>query len=176
VGKYGTSTRRARELRKSLTPQEAQLWLQLRAMRADGFHFRRQAPLLGFYLDFVCFKHRLVIEIDGSQHAEDLQADHDVMRDAMLPRAGFRTLRFWNSDVDTNLDGVMETIQQALGYPPSPSWGGLADAQRRPGGGVGRVNAPLHLPSPAPDTPTRSSLCDDHPPHEGEGWVGEQPP
>ena len=97
AGKSGASTkRRARDLRKNLTRQEARLWQQLRAMRADGFHFRRQAPLLGFYLDFVCFRHRLVIELDGSHHAEDIQADHDAMRDTILCRAGFRILRFWN--------------------------------------------------------------------------------
>ncbi len=110
----GEATKRARELRKSMTPQEARLWLQLRAMRADGFHFRRQAPLLGFYLDFVCFSRRLVIEVDGAQHAEDVQADHDAMRDAILARQGFRTLRFWNSEINTNLDGVMQAIQTAL--------------------------------------------------------------
>jgi very-short-patch-repair endonuclease len=137
-----------------LTPQEARLWLQLRGLRADGFHFRRQAPLLGFYLDFVCFKHRLVIEVDGSQHADGFQLDHDAMRDAMLRRAGFRTLRFWNSDVTSNLDGVVETIHRALAFPPSPSWGGTADAKHRQGGGVGRGNDNPRVSSVAPDSPT----------------------
>ena len=123
VGKSATTTTRARarELRKSLTPQEARLWLQLRALRSDGFHFRRQAPLLGFYLDFVCFKRRLVIEVDGSKHAEDVQADHDAMRDSILRKAGFRTLRFWNSEINTNLHGVMETIQRALAASDFPT-------------------------------------------------------
>src|SRR6202021_544981 len=98
------STKRARELRKSLTPQEARLWLRLRALRADGFHFRRQAPLFGFYPDFVCFTHRLIAEVDGSQHGDGAQFAHDAIRDAMLRRAGFRTLRFWNSDVNANLE------------------------------------------------------------------------
>src|SRR5258708_24049858 len=89
VGESGATTKRARELRKTLTPQEACLWLQLRLLRADGFHFRRQAPLLGFYLDFVCFRRRLIVEIDGSQHADDdRQIDHDAMRDAILRKAG----------------------------------------------------------------------------------------
>ena len=165
-------TKRARELRKSLTRQEARLWLQLRALRREGFHFRRQAPLLGFYLDFVCFKHRLVVEIDGSQHGEVVQADHDAMRDAILRRAGFRTLRFWNSDIDANLDGVMVTIQQALGIPPSPLWGGTADAQHRQGGGIGRVNGDLRARRTAPDSPTlapRIKSGGPVPPHKGEG-------
>ena len=168
VGKSRAATKRARELRKSLTPPEVRLWLQLRLMRVEGFHFRRQAPLLGFYLDFVCFKHRLVVEIDGSQHADDPQADHDSMRDAILRRAGFRTLRFWNSDVDANLDGVMVTIQQALQSPPSPSWGGTADAQHRQGGEVRRVNDSQRVRRMAPESPTLTAARS-FPPHEGEG-------
>ena len=98
VGKSAATTKRGRKLRKTLTPQEARLWLPLRPMRAEGVHFRRQAPFRGFYLDFVCFRHRLVIEVDGCQHADEIQADHDVVRDAILKREGFRTLRFWNSE------------------------------------------------------------------------------
>jgi very-short-patch-repair endonuclease len=120
------STARARQLRKSLTPQEARLWLALRALRSRGFHFRRQAPFRGFYLDFVCFKNRLVVEVDGGQHGEEVQEAHDTMRDDILARAGFRTMRVWNSEVNTNLDGVMYSILAALGaidgasLPPSP--------------------------------------------------------
>ena len=109
------NTPRAREMRKTLTPQEARLWAHLRPLRARGFHIRRQAPFKGFYLDFVCFKQRLVVEVDGGQHNEDVQAAHDAMRDAVLSRAGFRTLRFWNHDVNTNLDGVLTDILRALG-------------------------------------------------------------
>ncbi|MHB8530097.1 MAG: endonuclease domain-containing protein [Caulobacteraceae bacterium] len=107
-------TRRARDLRKALTPQEARLWLRLRALRPEGFHFRRQAPFLGFYLDFVCFRSRLVVEADGSQHNDSVQADHDAMRDSILSRAGFRTLRFSNADLNVNIDGVVETILAEL--------------------------------------------------------------
>jgi very-short-patch-repair endonuclease len=171
VGKSATTTKRARNLRKNLTSRETRLWVHLRALRADGFHFRRQAPLLGFYLDFVCFKHRLVIEVDGGQHGEDTQAEHDAMRGAILSRAGFCVLRFWNSDVSDNLDGVRVTIQQALGMPPSPSWGGIADAKHRRGGEIRRFNN--HWRS-SPDIPTGSPLRADRPPHEGEG--SSQPP
>jgi very-short-patch-repair endonuclease len=172
VGESKATTKRARELRKTLTPQEARLWMQLRVMRADGFHFRRQAPLLGFYLDFVCFKHRLIVEIDGSQHADDVrQIDHDAMRDAILQRAGFRTLRLWNSDVSDNLDGVVQTIQLALQNPPSPSWGGTAGAQHRQGGGVGRDNDRSLGQRTASDSPTLTASRS-VPPHEGEGGKG----
>jgi very-short-patch-repair endonuclease len=88
--------------------------LALRALRAEGFHFRRQAPFLGYFLDSVCFSRRLVVEVDGSQHAEGAQADHDAIRDAVLRREGFQTLRAWNNEVNTNLDGVVDGILMAL--------------------------------------------------------------
>ena len=106
---------RARELLKSLTPQEARLWLRLRALRAQGFHVRRQAPFRGYYLDFVCFERRVVVEVDGSQHGQDEGRARDEVRDAVLQREGFRVLRFWNREVMENLDGVMQTIFGALG-------------------------------------------------------------
>jgi hypothetical protein len=91
------------------------------------------------------------------------------MRDAILQKAGFRTLRFWNSDIGTNLDGVVQTIQLALDIQPSPSWGGKT--AKRLGGDVRSPNANLTIQHPSPDIPTRSALrsC---PPHEGEGCGG----
>jgi len=105
---------RAREFRKNLTPQEARLRIELRALRARGFHFRRRAPFRGYYLDFVCFSRRLVVEVDGGGHAEGVQANHDAARDAVLKRHDFQTLRFWNSDINTNLEGVMTDILAAV--------------------------------------------------------------
>ena len=101
---------RARALRKTMTPQEVKLWVQLRRLRPQGFHFRRQAPLEGYILDFVCFKHRLIVEVDGNQHGFDARLAHDGHRDAHFAALGFLTLRFWNHDVDEHLDGVVETI------------------------------------------------------------------
>jgi very-short-patch-repair endonuclease len=106
-------------MRKQLTPREAKLWIHLRALRSEGFHFRRQAPFRGYYLDFVCFKRGLVIEVDGGGHGEAVQITHDAMRDTVLKREGFRTLRFWNGDINTNLDGVMRDILSALHRAPS---------------------------------------------------------
>jgi very-short-patch-repair endonuclease len=90
------------------------VWNHLRSWRKRGYHFRRQAPRNGYILDFVCLKHSLVVEIDGGQHNGDAHALKDAKRDEMLWRDGFRVLRFWNSDVDRNLGGVLQTIDVAL--------------------------------------------------------------
>lgn len=100
----------ARRLRQSMTPQEVKVWSQLRLLRPQGLHFRRQAPLRGYILDFVCFNRRLIVEIDGSQHGEVAQVGSDERRDALFASEGFLTLRFWNNEVDANLNGVIETI------------------------------------------------------------------
>jgi len=101
-------------LRKAMTRQEIKLWLHLRSWKARGYHFRRQSPRAGYIADFVCMKHRLVIEIDGSQHNLQTHAAHDARRDEKLAKNGFHVLRFWNSDVDCNLIGVLEAIDSAL--------------------------------------------------------------
>ena len=97
-----------------MTPQEVKLWVHLRSWRARGFHFRRQAPRSGYIVDFMCMKHKLIIEVDGGQHNFDDHVARDRTRDQTLARDGFRVLRFWNSDVDRNLNGVSETIDAAL--------------------------------------------------------------
>ena len=109
------TTIRARALRKVMTPHEARLWVYLRSLRAEGFHFRRQAPLEGYFVDFVCFRSRLVIEADGGHHTESSQAAHDALRDLVLARAGFRVLRFFNDAVRYEPDGVNQAIRRALG-------------------------------------------------------------
>ncbi|PWB88719.1 endonuclease domain-containing protein [Methylocystis sp. MitZ-2018] len=101
---------RARELRKNMTPQEVKLWSQLRKLRPQGFHFRRQAPIEGYVLDFVCYKYRLIVEADGAQHGEDKGLRRDAKRDAIFRANGFHVLRFWNHEIDANLNGVVETI------------------------------------------------------------------
>ena len=106
--------RRARELRHSMTEPEVILWSRLKLLRSRGFHVRRQAPFRGYYLDFVCFDRRVVIEVDGVHHKEGDQAAHDALRDAILARASFQVLRFENSVSRQNLDGVMYSILTAL--------------------------------------------------------------
>jgi len=103
---------RAIELREQQTPHEHALWQQLRAKRFSGYKFRRQQPLAGYIVDFVCFSQRLIVELDGGQHAE--ATEYDVRRDAGLKRAGFRVLRFWNTEWATQQDAVLETIWRAL--------------------------------------------------------------
>ena len=104
----------ARALRKRLTPQEVKLWVKLRELKPLGFHFRRQAPIGRYIVDFVSFQSQLVIEADGGQHGMPGGARLDQARDDFLRSQGFRVLRFWNSDIDENLAGVMESILSAL--------------------------------------------------------------
>jgi len=111
---YTRQAYRAHDLRNSMTEPEVILWSRLKRLRARGFHFRRQAPFRGCYLDFVCFERRLVFEVDGGHHSEFQQAAHDAIRDAVLDREGFRVLRYWNRDVRQNLDGVTASILAAL--------------------------------------------------------------
>jgi very-short-patch-repair endonuclease len=111
----------ARALRKRLTPQEVKLWVKLRELKSLGFHFRRQAPIGSYIVDFISFRSQLVIEADGGQHGMPEGAQSDQARDAFLRSQGFRVLRFWNSDIDRNLDGVMESILSALNDKRLPS-------------------------------------------------------
>ncbi len=104
----------ARALRKRLTPQEVKLWVRLRELRlSHNLHFRRQAPIGSYVVDFENRRARIVIEIDGGQHAMPEGTLADAQRDAALTAKGYRVLRFWNSDVDSNLDGDVETILAA---------------------------------------------------------------
>jgi very-short-patch-repair endonuclease len=104
----------ARFLRKRLTSQEVKLWVRLREWKHLGFHFRRQAPIGPYIVDFVSFRSRLVIEADGGQHGMSKGVESDRSRDDFLRSQGFQVLRFWNSDIDANLEGVLETIFSAL--------------------------------------------------------------
>jgi len=104
----------ARRLRKTMTPQEVKLWVHLRSWRQRGFHFRRQSPREGYIVDFVCMRHKLVVEIDGGQHNLDPHAERDARRDRRLVQNGFTVLRFWNNEVDRNLEGVLTLIDVAL--------------------------------------------------------------
>jgi very-short-patch-repair endonuclease len=139
---------RSRALRKALTEHEARLSVRLRKLRSQGCHFRRQAPFRGYFLDFVCLGHKVVVELDGGGHGHDAQAEHDRRRDAVLSRDGFRVLRFWNYELDDDIDAVMEAIWRALGEaappPVSPA------AIHPPREGEGRiVFAPQSLDGPS---------------------------
>lgn len=112
---YTAKAYRARAMRNAMTKPEVILWSQLKRLRAEGWHVRRQAPFRGYYLDFVCFSHRVAIEVDGGSHAEPEQAAHDKVRDLVLEREGFRVIRVSNSDVRENLEAVMYLIRATLG-------------------------------------------------------------
>ncbi len=109
----------ARMLRKNMTPQEVKLWCQLRYLNKQGFHFRRQAPLNRFIVDFLERKRRLVIEVDGSQHGDVKVVGRDSRRDELLLNYGYRVLRFWNVDIDCAMDGVIDKIHETI-YGPLP--------------------------------------------------------
>lgn len=102
----------ARALRKNPTDAERQLWIHLRAGRLNGYRFRRQRPFGPYVLDFVCLEARVAIELDGSQHVE--QMAYDEQRDAFIRSYGMRVLRFWNGDVLSKTQSVLETICEAL--------------------------------------------------------------
>ncbi|SMH58964.1 Holliday junction endonuclease RuvC [Azospirillum lipoferum] len=105
-------TERARVLRRDSTDVEKLLWQRLRNTQL-GAKFRRQEPIFGFTVDFISHDHRLIVELDGGQHAEQTAA-HDARRAKLLEQAGFRILRFWNNDVADNLDGVLTAIKAQL--------------------------------------------------------------
>jgi very-short-patch-repair endonuclease len=120
-GRRYMANERARQLRKSMTPQEVKLWVQLRSWRSRGFHFRRQAPRGGYILDFVCLRERLVVEVDGGQHGAGGQVTRDGVRDDYFAMRGFKVLRFWNNDIDRNLAGVLDCIDRELRNCQSPT-------------------------------------------------------
>ena len=104
----------ARGLRKNATSAERNLWRAINAKQIEGFRFRRQVPLLGFIVDFICTEVRLVIEIDGATHSTDEEVMRDARRDAALRAEGNSVLRFRNEQIYENLDGVLETIRLKL--------------------------------------------------------------
>ena len=109
---------RARELRKNATDAERKLWWKLRYHQLDGYRFRRQVPIGQYIVDFACLSHRLLVELDGSQHGERIA--YDQARTRRLESRGSRVVRFWNGDVVRDIDSVLETIYRALSDTPHP--------------------------------------------------------
>ena len=107
----------AKELRKRSTDAEKLLWKYLRLEQLEGLKFRRQQPIDNYIVDFVCLKKRIIIEVDGGQHSEEKEKDRE--RDNYLKKQGFEVLRFWNNEVLTNVEGVLEVIRgNCLKHPP----------------------------------------------------------
>jgi len=118
---------RARKMRREPTQAEKKLWYALRDRRFVKWKFRRQVPLGPYIADFLCFETKLVIEVDGGQHDEN---PGDEMRTRWFRKRGFTVLRFWNSDILTNLEGVLSELERtphpsrrSSGSPPSPARG-----------------------------------------------------
>ena len=111
------STSRARSLRQRSTRAERVLWLALRDRRLGGLKFARQQPLGPYYVDFVCRERRLIIEVDGGQHADSAS---DRRRDVFLNTLGYRVVRVWNNEVLGNLEGVLQTLASELKIAPHP--------------------------------------------------------
>ncbi len=103
-----------RELRKNQTPQEIILWSKLRNRGVKGLKFRRQYPIGKYITDFACFEKKIVIELDGWQHKTDEGKTHDKERSEFLKNEGFRILRFWNNEVNRNLEGVILKIEDEV--------------------------------------------------------------
>lgn len=113
----GGTVQKARRLRRDATEAEKRLWNEAR--RAfPGVKFRRQSPVGPYIVDFLCFAEKLVIEVDGGQHAENAA---DARRTAYLEGQGFRVIRFWNNEVLSNTAGVLQAIDMALSPSPRPS-------------------------------------------------------
>jgi very-short-patch-repair endonuclease len=113
----------ARELRTRSTEAEELLWLVLRNRQFCGFKFRRQHPVSRFILDFYCHEAKLAIELDGSGHSDDDQMVYDAERTKELEAADIKVLRFWNRDVLTKIESVMDEIYRVLCSPDFPSSG-----------------------------------------------------
>lgn len=109
---------RARAMRSNPTDAERALWQIVRAKRLAAFKFKRQVPIERYIVDFVCLRERLIVEADGSQHAESA---YDTARDAWLKAQGFRILRFWNNDILNNPEGVATAVLAALNNPSPPT-------------------------------------------------------
>jgi very-short-patch-repair endonuclease len=110
-------TQRARRLRLDSTDAERKLWYRLRSRSILEFKFVRQEPVGPYVVDFLCRERRLIVEVDGGQHAD---SKSDLVRDQWLAEHRYRVLRFWNNDVMMNVDGVLEAIAAVLNEQQNP--------------------------------------------------------
>jgi very-short-patch-repair endonuclease len=111
--KHREKTTLSRQLRKESTEAERMLWAKLKGYQLVGLKFRRQEPIGTYIVDFVCFEKKIVIEVDGGQHGKESIRQKDAERTSWLEGEGFRILRFWNNDVLTNMEGILEIIKRA---------------------------------------------------------------
>jgi len=107
----------ARQLRHNATQTERSLWRELKMLKNEGRHFRRQVPIGKYIADFACHSCGLVVELDGGQHAESTNLEADHTRTIEINNNGYRVMRFWNADVQENVEGIMDMIRNAAGLP-----------------------------------------------------------
>lgn len=105
---------RSQQLRDNMTDVERRLWLKLKMRKLQGLWFYRQKPIGSYIADFYCPKAKLVIEVDGGQHFENEAVEYDKARDEYMESLGLKVLRFTNTEVLDNIDGVLEVIVQNL--------------------------------------------------------------
>ena len=104
----------AKKLRANTTPHERMLWRALKELPIEGSHFRRQAPIGQYIVDFFCPAKRLIVELDGGHHNKDKEAKRDRIRQQWLEQEGYRVIRFWNSELTADLNAVLERIYAEL--------------------------------------------------------------
>lgn len=103
---------KAKSLRKNSTFEEQKLWKNLKAKKLDGFKFRRQEPVENYIVDFICFETKLVIELDGGQHNQEANKEYDFHRTQFLESCGFKVVRFWNNQINNEMESVLSFILQ----------------------------------------------------------------
>ena len=145
-------TRRARRLRSDMTGDELVLWTMLRGRQFEGLRFRRQAPVAGFVVDFLCPELNLVIELDGGVH--DIREAEDAARDERLRAAGYTVVRYRNNAFTTNPNILLDAIRRHARL-PSPRGGEGGSRSETDEGGV----------SPKPLSPSSHSVSPQHSPH-----------
>jgi very-short-patch-repair endonuclease len=121
----------AKRLRANTTPHERILWRALKELPVDGTHFRRQAPIGPYVVDFLCPAAHLVIKLDGGHHNEDATAKRDHERQLWLEQEGYRVVRFWNFEITGDLTAVLERIYQELHGSPDAEVEPMKHRRRR---------------------------------------------
>ena len=101
---------KARDLRRNSTLQEIKLWNILKNRQFYGYKFLRQDPIKPYIVDFICRKKKLIIEIDGGQHNQTKDILYDKQRTEFLNSLGYKVIRFWNNEIDNNIEGVYEIL------------------------------------------------------------------
>ena len=119
----------ARTLRKNLTDAERALWKQMRMRQIGGYKFRRRQPIGKYIVDFVNFEKKVVVELDGGHHSQ--QVDYDTTRTAWLEAKGYQVMRFWNNQVLEEIEAVKEVILDFLNEEDTPHLNPLPQGERR---------------------------------------------